>query len=126
MRLRRRDMEVMSQCSETEFSLTGKEREETIGGLALFKYLGRPLEQSDNDWLSVRQNTRRSHQFWGRLGVILRREGVEPTTSVAFYREVVQAVICFWAEMWVLSAATEKRIAGLHTGFFRQATGKNG
>ena len=45
MRLRRRDVEVTNKCLEMEFSLTSKEREETIMGVALFKYLVWPLEQ---------------------------------------------------------------------------------
>ena len=40
-----------------------------------------------------------------------------------FYREVVQAVILFGLESWVLSAAMEKMVEGEHTGFLRQITG---
>ena len=35
----------------------------------------------------------------------------------AFYRAVVQAVILFGSEMWVLSESMEKRIAGINTRF---------
>ena len=73
MRLRRRDVEVVSQCSDMEFILTGEYGEDTIEGVELFKYLGRPLKQSDNDWSEVRQNIRKVHQVWGIVGVILRR-----------------------------------------------------
>ena len=51
------------------------------------------------------------------LGVILRREGAEPITSAAFNRAVVQAVLLFGEETWDLSAAMEKRIAGIYTFF---------
>ena len=66
-----------------------KEVEETIKGVSIFKYLWRPLEQSYNDWPEVIWNIRQAHQFWNRLGVILRREGADPVTSMAFYRAVV-------------------------------------
>ena len=36
---------------------------------------------------------------------------------------MVQAVLLFGAEKWVLSAAMEKRIVGFHTFFLRQVTG---
>ena len=39
-----------------EFTLTGKEGEETIEGLSIFTYLGRPLEQSDDGWTEVIRN----------------------------------------------------------------------
>ena len=41
-----------------------------------------------------------------------------------FYREVVQVVLLFGAYIWVLSAAMEKQLAGVHTFFLRQVTGK--
>ena len=41
-----------------------------------------------------------------------------------FYRAVVQAVLLFWADMWVLSATMEKWIVGVHAGFLWQVTGK--
>ena len=78
-----------------EFRLTGEEGEETIEGVALFKYLGRPLYQSDDDWPVFRQNIRKAHQIWGRLGVILRWEGGDPITSEAFYIAVVHVVLLF-------------------------------
>ena len=43
-----------------------------------------------------------------------------------FYRAVVQAVLLFGAETWVLSVATEKRIAGVHTFFFAAGDGETG
>ena len=49
MRLRLRDVEVVSPCLEMEFSLTRYEGEETIEGVELFKYLGRTLDQTENN-----------------------------------------------------------------------------
>ena len=107
-----------------ELSLTGEEGEDTIEGVALFKYPGQTLEQSENFWTSVIRNKRKARQVWGILGVILRWEGADPITSAAFYRAVVQTVLLFGFEKWFLSAATEKRIVGFHTFFLQQVTGK--
>ena len=41
-----------------------------------------------------------------------------------FYRAVVQAIILYGLETWVLSASMEKRIEGTHTEFLRMITGK--
>ena len=55
----------------------------------MFKYLGRLLERSENDWPEVIQNIRKAWQVWGRLGKILQREGSDPAISEIFYREVI-------------------------------------
>ena len=67
MRIRRRGVEFTSWCVDIEFSLTGKEGEETIKLVALFKCLGRPLEHSDDDWPEVIRNIGRARQVWGKI-----------------------------------------------------------
>ena len=69
-----------------------------MDGVANFKYLGRPLDQTVNDWPAVRLNFRWAHRVWGRLGKLLRREGEEPKVAAMFYREVTQAVLIFVLE----------------------------
>ena len=49
MRIRFRDIDVVIRCSGVEFRLTREEGEETNRVVALLKYVGRPLEQSDNE-----------------------------------------------------------------------------
>ena len=48
-RLLQRDLEVASWFEEMDLSLNRKEGEETIEGVTLIKFLGRTLEQSDDD-----------------------------------------------------------------------------
>ena len=72
MMLMRDDVEVASRFSDMEFNLTGNEVEDTIEGVALFTYLGRLLDQSDNDWPAVRINFGKARQLWGRIGGIFR------------------------------------------------------
>ena len=40
---------IAYRCSEATFSLTGEEEAEHIEGVEVFKYLGRLLDQSDDD-----------------------------------------------------------------------------
>ena len=44
--------------------------------------------------------------------------------SEGFYRAVVQAILLYGSETWVLSASMEKRTEGTHTEFLRMITGK--
>ena len=64
-------------------------------GVENFKYLGRPLEQTYDEWLAVIWNVNRLQRVWGRLGNILRREGANPKVAGIFYRAVTQVVILF-------------------------------
>ena len=63
----------------------------------MFKYLGRMLDQSYGNWPEVLRNIRKVHQVWGRIGKLLRREGVEPSVSETFYHAVGQEVLLFGA-----------------------------
>ena len=47
---------------------------------------------------------------------------MEPAISSKFYRAVIQAVILFVAETWVLLDPMEQRIEGVCVGFLRQVT----
>ena len=70
----------------------------------------------------VLQNTSKARQVWVRLGKILQREGVEPAVSTKFYRAVIQAVLLFGAETWVLLAPMTQRLEGFHVRLLRQMT----
>ena len=55
---------------------------------------------------------------------MLHREGSEPPVSTKFYRAVVQAVILFGSETWVLSAPMIQRLEEAHVGFLWQVVRK--
>ena len=44
-----------------------------VEGVAQFEYLGRPLDQTDDDWLAVRCNVKKARRVWGRFGKMLQR-----------------------------------------------------
>ena len=75
---------------------------ECIEGVETFKYPGRMLDRSDDKWPALRQNVGKAHIVWSRLGKLLRREGVDSQMSAMFYRAVLQAVLIFGEETWVL------------------------
>ena len=78
----------------------------------------------DDDWPDVRQNIMRARLVWGRLGTLLRWEGADPKVLASFYRAVLQAILLYWYEMWVLLASMAKRIYGMHTNFLPMITRK--
>ena len=57
-----------------EFSLYVREGGALVEGVAQFKYLGRPLNQTDENWLVGRRKVKRAWKFWGTLGKMLQME----------------------------------------------------
>ena len=53
------------------------------------------------------------------MGKILRREGGDTNVVETFYRSVVQAVLLFGLESWVLSISMEKTVEGTPTGYLQ-------
>ena len=78
--------------------------------MGIFKYLGRFLYRLDYDWPAVGHNIIKARQFWGRLGKILQREGGDHLVSTMFYRGVVQTVLLFGSETWVLLTVMAKNL----------------
>ena len=72
---RRRDVAIANQYAEASFSLTGEDEAECIEEVGMFKYLGKPLYCSNENWTVVPRNIRKARQVWGRLGKLLRRKG---------------------------------------------------
>ena len=68
-----------------------------------FKYLGIVLSTADNDWMVVIQNLTKAQTVWRRMSSILIRNGARPRVSGFFFKSVVQSVLIFDAEMWVVS-----------------------
>ena len=55
----RRDVVIVDKFSEENFILTREGGAECIGGVENFKYLGRPLDRSDDNWPAVLRNIRK-------------------------------------------------------------------
>ena len=57
------------------------------------------------------------------MGKLLSREGADPIVSANFYQALVQEVLLFGAETWVLTSTMLKKLEGLHVGFLRKVLG---
>ena len=64
-------MEMAERCSKMEFRMEEGEGDEMVEGVATVRYLGRTLDQMDDDWPAVRQNIMRARSIWGRLGTLI-------------------------------------------------------
>ena len=94
-----------------------------IGGVTSSKYLGRTLSSSDNDFLVLEQNLQKAQGKWGRLAKILGSEGAERRMTGFFLVAVVQAVLIFKSETWVLNPRFEKSLESFHHHAVRRMAG---
>ena len=92
--------------------------------MEVFNYLRRLLDWSDDDCPVFIRNTRKARQVWGRLGKFLQREGAGPSVSEIFYRTVVQVVLLFRADTWVLLALMSQILEVEYVGFLWQVIRK--
>ena len=76
---------------------------EQIQTVPRFKYLGRILTEGYDDWPAVAVNLAKSRKSWGRLQGFLSREGATKRLSGNFFKAVLQQVLLFGAETWVVS-----------------------
>ena len=89
-----------------------------------FKYLGQIMMAGDNDWPAVAENLLKARNIWGRLKRILSREGADKRISGKFFKAVVQQVLLFGAETWVLTPQIERALDSFMHGAARRITGR--
>jgi hypothetical protein len=87
---------------------------DVLEGVEVFRYLGRMLLQDDDDIQAVRSQLCKTRGTWARVGQVLRRENVPPRVSAKFYKAIVQSVLLYGSETWVLSPAVLARLEGFH------------
>jgi hypothetical protein len=90
-----------------------------------FVYLGRLLSSDDDDWPAVLRNMAKARQRWAYISRILRREGATPRISAMFYKAVVQTVLLFGSESWVLTPSMLGKLEGFHRQIARRLTGRS-
>jgi hypothetical protein len=83
-------------ASETVFTVKGAPLE----SVKVFKYLGRPLSSTDDEWPAIYRNLTRARKRWAQVSRVLVREGADPKTAAMFYKAVVQSVLLYGCETW--------------------------
>ena len=89
-----------------------------------FRYLGRVLNDTDDDWPAVAGNIRKAREIWGRLARVLGREGTDPKVSCSFYTAVTQQFLLFRAESWVLTKKMESDLDAFQGRVARRLKGQ--
>ena len=64
----------------------------------------------------------KARKSWGRMQGILRREGATTRISGNFFKAVVQQLLLFGAETWVVTPKMERALSAFLHGTARQLT----
>ena len=89
-----------------------------------FLYFGRVILASDDDWLAVVHNLRWAQQKWARLSRVLSREVAGARTLGIIYVAVVQVVLLYGLDMWVLTPRIGRLLGGFHQRVYLSLVGR--
>ena len=81
------------------------------------------MTANDNDWPALRKNLQKARGKWMQVSKVLRTEGADPKICANFYKAVVQTVLLFGSETWVISPAMLRTLEGFHHRIARQISG---
>ena len=78
---------------------------------------------ADNNWPAVVINLKKTWRKWARLTRVLRREGEDTQTSGQIYLAVVQLVMFYGLDMWVITPRIGRVLGGFHHRVAHRLTG---
>ena len=122
-------MERKWRCLAKEGAQEGTDRAHTayvvpLSQVTPFKCLERVIAVEDDDWTEVVRNIQRARQKWERLTRVLSREGEDARTSGQIYLAVVQPVLLYGSDTWVLTPYMQRVMGISHHGVARRLIGK--
>ena len=89
-----------------------------------FKYLGNFFMAGDEDWPEVAGNLQKARKIGVRMTRILIRERAHLKISGHFFKAVVQAVLIFGSEKWILNPRMERALSSVQHRVARRLTGR--
>jgi hypothetical protein len=111
-------MKKQEVAKRFEFTVNGKK----IKTVSKFKYLGRMVTNNDSDDATIMRNLKRARMKWGRLSRLLTVEGANPMAMGIFYKVIVQTVLLYGSESWVISKAQMRALRSFHQRCARYIT----
>ena len=88
------------------------------------KYLGRVISVTDDDWTAMVRKLAQAKTVWSRMLRILIREGATPQVYGLFFNAVIQLLLIFGVESWVVTPLMGKDLGGFQTQVEIRLTGK--
>ena len=89
-----------------------------------FKYLGCLLTATNDNLPDFTSNFQKASNIWSRVAWILRWEGAGTRKLVRFYVAVVQDILLFGSETWMVNPRIKCLLGGFHHRVERRISGK--
>ena len=139
--MRAKDMNKHQQsdtCAKARVRRTNEERQDSqaeaetkeikINGVRIervkhFKYLGRILSEDDCDSKCIDDQLKKTRKRWTCIAKILKREGANAACMGKFYLTIVQAVLLYGADSWVVKRDDLRKLQSFHSRAIRYMTG---
>ena len=101
---------MQAEAERVEFSVNGKR----LKRVREFRYLGRIITDNDNDERCIKDNLAKARMRWGQIAKLLKREGAGAKCMGKFYLAVVQSVLLYGADSWVVSKRDMNKLRSFH------------
>ena len=82
------------------------------------------LSALDNNWSVVVANIWKDQNNWARISWILGQEGLDTRTEGVFLKVVVQVVLLFGPDLWVITPHIDRTLGGFNHQVDRRLMGK--
>ena len=109
-RLQRKRLASQALSPEVTFFIDGQ----PIERVSSYLYLGRVLQANDLDHEAIMARLKQARACWGRIYRLLNQDGIRAQTMARFYLAIVQAVLLFGAETWVISKRDLRLLESFH------------
>ena len=85
-------------------------RGDVLECVKVFKYLRRMLVQDDDDIQAIQAQLRKARATWAHVGQVLWSKNALPFMAVRFYQAIIQAILLYGSETWVISQTALARL----------------
>ena len=89
-----------------------------------FNYLWQVMAAEEDEYPAVVRNLWRARNNWAQLTRALIREGADARTSGQIYLAMVQSVLLYGSETWVLKPRMQRVLGRFHHRVARRLTGR--
>ena len=113
--------DAQAEGNNVKFYVGGNE----IDRVHNFMYLGRLLSDDDDDSPAIDSNLRKARARWGKLVNILKREGANATIMSKFYMTIIQAVLLYGSDSWIIKDRDLNKLRSFHNRAIRYMTGSH-
>jgi hypothetical protein len=106
-----REAAVMSAPAlRQQFTVRG----DVLQWVEVYKYLGRMMAQDDNDIQAIHAQLQKACSTWAQVRQVLCSENASPFVAAQFYQAIIQVILLYGSETWVISRTALAWLEGFH------------